>query len=311
MLMAGVGEEFAFSQRELNDPNRAFVCQGGWGIHSLDGCVHRCAYCPEGYVVNVMLDLEEFADHVGAMLRRRPEQKVFRYDLYSDQPCFEPEYGASEILSDLFARTADQYLLFYTKSDNVDHLLTLPRRDHSIYYCTLATDTAACLFEPGAPGLDRRIEGLRRCQEAGFAVRVGFSPIIPVANWRAEATAMLERLLAKVRPETVRLWVLSLMAAAELEAALDVSALDAEIVAAMRRATMDAVGWWNGPFPRETRAEIYAHYIDEMRRVSPETPVSLCSEERAVWELLAGKLRMSPDRLFCCCGGTSVPIRRP
>ena len=36
-LMAGVGESFAFSRREAScmSADRPYVCQGGWGIHSL------------------------------------------------------------------------------------------------------------------------------------------------------------------------------------------------------------------------------------------------------------------------------------
>ena len=70
------------------------------------------------------------------------------------------------------------------------------------------------------------------------------------------------------------------------------------------------VGGWNGPFPAEARAEVYTHYIDEIARVSPQTPVSLCSESPEVWEILKQKLRMTPDRMFCCCGGISPSSRR-
>ena len=306
-LMAGVGEDFAFSQRDLVDPSRKFVCQGGWGLHSMSGCVHRCAYCYEGYVLNVMLDLEDFARHCWDMFLRRPEQKVYRYDLYGDQPCLEPEYGASAIMTELFARTKDQYLLFYTKSDNVEHLLDLPHKDRSIFYCTLGTESACRLFETGAPPMDRRIEGLRRCQQAGYRVRVGYSPIVPVVDWRREATESIEKLMAVVQPETVRLWVLSLMSGDELEATLTPERLDPDCLAAARASSMEEIGWWNGPFPRRTRAEIYGHYLDEFRRVSPQTPVSLCSEEPELWDMLAGKVRMDRSHLFCCCGGTSVP----
>jgi len=60
----------------------------------------------------------------------------------------------------------------------------------------------------------------------------------------------------------------------------------------------------------EDRVEIYGHYIDEVKRLSPDTPVSLCSERRAVWERLADKLSMSSDNPCCCCGRTSAPRGR-
>ena len=99
--MAGAGEDFAYSRREVMDadhhPDRSFVCQGGWGLHSLNGCVHRCAYCDQAFIMTLMLDLEDFTDHVRHTLAARPHQKLYRYDMYSDSICFEPEYGASQI----------------------------------------------------------------------------------------------------------------------------------------------------------------------------------------------------------------------
>ncbi len=306
-VMAGVGETFAFSRREANwcSGGTQYVCQGGWGLHSLKGCPHKCDYCDEAYIVNFMLDLEEFADHVSSMLARRPEQKLYRYDLYSDSIGFEPEYGASAILSECFAKSGDKYLLYYTKSDNVDHLLDLPYKSNAIFYCTLSTDTVCRLIERGTPSMEQRIEGLRKCQEAGYRVRVGFSPIIPVRQWREEAVDCIEKLFAKVQPETVRLWVLSLMTAAETETLIRPELLDPEIVRAMHAAAPLLTESFAQPFPRETRVEIYGHYLDVLSRVSATTPVSLCSETQAVWECLAGKLRMTPDRLYCCCGGRS------
>jgi hypothetical protein len=151
---------------------------------------------------------------------------------------------------------------------------------------------------------------LRKCQEAGYRVRVGFSPIIPVKNWRQEATSTLERLFANVEPETIRLWVVSMMNAEEAELLFDVSTLDQDHVAAMRQAAPQMNGTHSAPFPPEVRAEIYAHYIDEVKRISPKTPVTLCTEAAQQWEVLAGRLNMRPEHMFCCCGQTSVPKKR-
>ena len=313
--MAGAGDDFAYSRREVMDadhhPVREYVCHGGWGLHSLNGCVHRCAYCDEAFIVTLMLDLEDFAGHVRQTLAARPHQKLFRYDMYSDSICFEPEYGASQILADVFAGSKDQYLLFYTKSNNVDHLLELENRERCVFYMTLTAERAAREFEPGAPSLDQRIRALRRCQDAGYTVRAGFSPIIPIRGWREDAAAAIEKLFAGAAPETVRLWVLSMTPVPNFDGALGFERMDPRLADMAIRADPAKVGWWNAPFPAEARAEIYEHYINEIARVSPRTPVSLCSESPDAWQLLAGKLKMKPDNLFCCCGGLSVPgLRR-
>jgi spore photoproduct lyase len=257
--------------------------------------------------MTLMLDLEDFADHVRHTLAARPHQKLYRYDMYSDSICFEPEYGASQILADVFSKSKDQYLLFYTKSNNVDHLLELKNRERCVFYTTLATDHAAREFEPGAPSLDQRIQALRRCQDAGYTVRVGFSPIIPIREWRDDATVAIEKLFAKVTPDTVRLWVLSMTSVPQFDGALGFERMDRCLAEKAIRADPAKVGQWNAPFPTDARAEIYAHYIAEIGRVSPRTPVSLCSESPDAWEMLKNRLKMKPDNLYCCCGGRSVP----
>ena len=310
--MAGAGRDFAYSKREKADgadPRRFYVCQGGWGIHTVEGCVHKCDYCTQSYFVSFMLDLEDFVVDLARNFRERPHQRLYRYDLKSDYVCFEPEYGASEILGECFSRN-NMYLLPYTKSSNVDHLLDLPYKEHMPCYWTLATDTQSTRIERDTPNLDERLAAMRRCEEAGYVVRAGFTPIVPHRNWREEATMALEKLFSTVTPDTVRLWVVSMMLAKEAEQIFGAENLDPRFLDAMRKAASEMEGKHSGPFPAHVRAEIYAHYIEEIKRISPSTPVNLCTEEREQWEILADRLAMSPDDLYCCCGQTSVPKRR-
>ena len=309
--MAGVSASARYGRREAQDGrgDHPYVCQGGWSIHSLYGCVHKCDYCGLGYAVNFMLDLEDFARDLEQLFRERPEQMLYRYDLQSDYPCFEPEYGASEVLGECFQRNG-KYLLVYTKSNNIEHLLGLPYKEHTLCYWTVATDTQSTEIERDTPNLDERLEAMRLCQEAGYVVRAGFSPIVPHKNWREEATIALEKLFAAATPDTVRLWVVSMMLCAEAEQIFG-DKLDPRCADAMRESASEMDGQHSGPFPRHVRAEIYAHYIDEIKRISPDTPVNLCTEEREMWEMLADKLEMSPDNLYCCCGQWSVPGSKP
>ena len=308
-LLGGVGTDFAFSHRELHErlSPGGLVCQGGWGIHTIAGCVHKCDYCGQGFAVNLMLDLEDFADQLEVIFEQRPRQNLYRYDLYSDTICFEPEYGASEVVGERFDRTEDKYLLLYTKSDNVQHLLDLPYRTHTVVYWTLAMDTVSREIERDTPTMAQRIEAMRLCQEAGYAIRAGFSPIIPIANWREETTEMLELLFAKTRPEALRVWTLSMMDADEFEQMFDTSGMDPLFMQRMREEAASLDGTHSAPFPLDVRAEIYAYYLDEIRRISPETPVNLCNEAPELWDLLEDRLSMRPGRMFCCCGGTSIP----
>ena len=57
----------------------------------------------------------------------------------------------------------------------------------------------------------------------------------------------------------------------------------------------------------EVRAEVCRHHTREIKRINPETPVALCTEHPGLWDMLEDELPMTRDRMFCCCGGLSVP----
>ncbi|NCO35241.1 MAG: hypothetical protein AUJ92_08900 [Armatimonadetes bacterium CG2_30_59_28] len=305
-LFCGVGTDFAYSQRELLSPGRPYVCQGGWGIHTLRGCFHKCDYCCQGFLVSVMLDLEDFCVDLSRMFRERPEQLLYRYDLYSDILAFEPEYGATEALGECFAEH-EKYLLLYTRSNNVEYLADLPYQENVLINWTLSMQTQAEVIERDSPSLEERIEAMRFCQEHGYKVRAGFSPIIPIATWRRETSEMLELLFSKVQPEVLRGWVLAMMEAYEFEQMFDTGMMDQKHMTQMREAAEELAGQHIAPFPLDVRAEIYEHYLDEVSRISPETPFALCTEHPRLWEMLKDKLCMSPGKMFCCCGGLSRP----
>ena len=174
----------------------------------------------------------------------------------------------------------------------------------------MATDTQSIKIERDTPSLDERLVAMKKCEDAGYVVRAGFSPIIPHVGWREEATVALEKLFATATPDTVRLWVVSMMLVKEAEQIFGPENLDPKFLNAMRETASEMDGKHSGPFPPQARAEIYAHYIDEIKRISPDTPVSLCTEERLMWDMLENKLEMSPDDLFCCCGQFSVPKKK-
>jgi hypothetical protein len=60
-------------------------------------------------------------------------------------------------------------------------------------------------------------------------------------------------------------------------------------------------------FPHEARARVYRFLLEQVRRLAPDMPVSLCGETPQMWEELADELRMTPDNYVCTCGPDSVP----
>ena len=292
------------------------VCQSAWEIHCAYGCLHACDYCHVPPFFTIMLDIEELAARVRAFAETIPDQQLFKFDNQTDTLTLEPEYGASEIMVRTFAELPERYLMLYTKSDNVDHLLELDHRGHTLISWSMNPQTVAEHIEKNAPSTGRRIRAIERCQRAGYRVRVRVSPMCPVKNWRHEYAAMIDELLARTTPDVISVDVIGWMHPEQMMDALDLSLFDDAYADTVRRLAREGFRTTGKHlFPHDMRAEVLRFVIERIREADPNQPVSLCNETPDMWGELADVLDMTPDRYACCCGPDSVPghplLRRP
>ncbi len=284
------------------------VCQSAWEIHSAYGCLHNCDYCHVAPFFNIMVNLEEFAERVRAFGESVPEQSLYKFDNQTDTVTLEPEYGASEVMVNAFADWPGRYLMLYTKSDNVEHLLDLNHNGHTLVSWSLNAPTPASLIEKNTPSLDARLRAMERCQGAGYRVRARISPICPVKGWRDEYAEMAARLLERVRPDVITVDVVGWMSARQMRNALELALFDdayAEVVVRLDEDGVQTRG--KHLFPHEMRADLLRHVIGAIRRLRPEQAVSICNETPAMWRELGPLMGMNPDNYACCCGPDSVP----
>ena len=301
---------YAWGFRNAQDSRhgQSCICQSAYEIHCAFGCLHACDYCHVHPYFNIMLNLEELAEKVREFGETIPWQNLYKFDNMTDTICLEPEYGASEVMVNTFADWPGRYLLLYTKSDNVDHLLDLDHRGHTLISWTVSCETVSSEVEKNTPSLENRIRAIEQCQNAGYTVRVRFSPICPLKNWRDENRDMIHRLLAKTKPDVISIDVLGWMDITQMRGAMDLSLFAEEYVAELGRLEADGFRR-NGKhvWPHEMRAEILRFVIDEIKACRPEQPVSICMETEDMWNELGPLVGMSPENYVCCCGPTSVP----
>lgn len=307
-----VGQLLGRGGRELareTYTSRRGVCRARVQFDTLYGCPHGCIYCPGGKVAVVFTNLEEFLERqVIPATKAEPWQKVFMFNsALSDTPCFEPEYGLSKLMVEYFATTPDQHYLIHTKSANLDFLRDLDHRGHTIVLWSLTGATASRVVEPGTASPEERIEAARRCQEAGYPVRIKLKPIVPVRGWQDEYRDLVARLFARTRPESVGLFMLAWMDLPELRSCLDLSGLDPGFVRALEESAEAMKGVTAGPFPHACRAEVYHTLLQEIRRQDATVPVFLCTETLEMWEEFAPLLGVSPRDYVCACGPQCQP----
>ncbi len=293
---------------------RGGICQNAHDLHSAWGCLHACDYCNIGEFLTIHLNLEEMIARLDPLLDANAWLQLYKYDNQTDQITLEPEYGASELMVGYFARREREYLMLYTKSDNVEHLLNLDHRGHTIISWTISSETVAREIEKNSPSTSARIQAARRCQEAGYHVRARFSPIVPIEGWREENAAMIEDYLTHVRPDVITMDTLALLGYDRLTACLDAGLLDPEYVDACREMYAgESPGkpyWPAGKqmFPHELRLQILRFFVEQIRRFDLDVPISFCDETPEMWaEFTREELRQGPDRYVCTCGPDSVP----
>jgi len=289
------------------------VCQPAYAIHSLWGCHFRCMYCDLGHVANVYVNLEDWTDHIRqglASLEKSPSQVLFQWDNGTDISCWEPEYGGTKMLVELFAREPGKYLEIYVgKSDNVDYLLDYGHRGHTVCCWSLATETQVREVEKRTASMEARLRAARKCQEAGYPVRMRLSPIVPTVGWEPELRRMIARLFEEVDPEVITIEPLRFFTHHQLCADLPPGLIDTEFVEAMREVADTPDPWQRSQFPDRLRMKIYRVVLEEVERISPHTPVALCREKKRVWDALGKefeRMGQHPGRYVCNCGPTSA-----
>ena len=311
----------ADGEPEFRRRTRGCICQTAWQLHSIIGCPFRCAYCNLGGFIRMFVNMEEYVEHLDEICAKAPEQRLYKWDNITDVSCFEPEWGASRLLVEYFAKKPGKYLEIYTgKSDNIDDLLTLDHQGKTIIQWSIGAKTQTTVIEPETAPWDRRIEAARKCQEAGYIVRYRFSPIFPVRNWREENAELIERMFTRTKPDVISLCAFGWMDVTEARKCIDFSLLDPEFVAAMDSAApfLAARGFTAGggrPIPHDARAMMFKFLIDEIRKHNRTIPISLCLETVEMWALFARELGMPlhPDKTatyYCNCGPQCTPEHR-
>lgn len=288
------------------------VCQPAYALHSFWGCHFRCAYCNLGHVAHVYVNLEDWVEHIErslADLENSPDQNLFQWDNGTDIVCWEPEYGGTKLLIDLFARQADKYLELYVgKSDHVDFMLDYDHRGHTTCCWSLCHEAQTRELEKRTASMEGRLAAARKCQEAGYPVRVRFSPMIPTVGWEAEMRHMIQRMFEEIKPEVLTIEPLRFYAYEQLCNDFAPGVIDPEFLAAMKSAEL-GTAHYEKQFPEELVKRMYRVVFDEVLRISPQTPVAFCREKRVIWDAFRDELMKSgqdPDDYVCNCGPVSA-----
>jgi len=295
---------------QKGDPNRHDkVCRPCWCIHLQDGCLHKCAYCGTGGLLVSMVNVEEYCENLGRLIEQHPWQKAYLIDDDADPICLEPEMDCLGRIIEFFGTLKDRYLIIHTKTWNTSWLKDLKHNGNTIIVWSLGGSTQSRVFEPNTGTMEQRIEAARIAEESGYQIRYKFKPIIPVEDWQRDAADAIELALRTTHPDVISLCVFMWMDVDELKRrfASVLDRIDPRFLAAAEEGRTEVAQSLTKPFPQRMRAEIYDHYLAEIRKRDKDIPVSLSTESFDIWKDFAKKLGMNATNYVCGCGPQTTP----
>ena len=283
------------------------VCRPCWRIHLQQGCLHRCTYCGLGGLLVSMVNVEEYCEHLGEIIKRHPWQATYLLDDDGDPPGLEPEHGTLSYLIEYFGTLEDRYLVIHTKTWNTSWMRDLKHNGNTIIVWSISGPTQSRQIEPKAGTTEERIEAARIAQEAGYQIRYKFKPIAPVKSWREDAAYTAKLIFEKTRPDVISLCVWMWNDVDTMKQRLPADLLDPKFLKAAEESKEEMANTMARPFPHWVRKEIYEHHLREIRKHSADIPVSLSTENFKMWGAMHDALGCTATNYVCGCGPQSTP----
>lgn len=186
-----------------------------WQFHLAEGCPAHCQYCylagslAGPPVIRAFANLPGILDNLpryeqpGAG-RNEALGTTFEASCYTDPLSLEHLTGSLAETIRWFGTRENAYLRYTTKFDAVEPLLDLPHNGHTRPRASVNADTVARRFEGGVAPVSARLNALRRLAlprgegGGGYPIGLVIAPIIPVDDWEAQYTQLLDDAQAAV-----------------------------------------------------------------------------------------------------------------
>jgi spore photoproduct lyase len=263
-------------------------CPNYWHFSPYGFCPYGCHYCylagTPGVrfspTVKVFLNLPEILAQVDRVAARLAAPTAFYLGKLQDGLALDPLTGYSRTLVPFFAGHRYARMILLTKSAGVENLLDLDPGGHTILSWSLNPPEVIAAFEENTPPLADRLRAMKRCAEAGYAVRAVVMPIIPLPGWQEIYGRFLERLLSEVALDRITLGGICSYRFAQTLMEHRVGRSSA-VSASFDPCGPSADGRLR--YPASLRAALYRRMIEVVRRRAPGLGIGLCLEEENVF----------------------------
>ena len=296
LVFGELGSAVRFAQESGN------ACPNYWHLSPYGFCPFGCKYCYLAGTpgvkfspsVKIYVNLPEMLLEIDRVACRQQQPTAFYLGKLQDSLALDPLTAYSTVLVPFFAQHPFARLTLLTKSANVDRLLDLQHCGHSILSWSVNPPEISAAFEENVPGMDERLDAMRRAVESRYPVRAIMMPIVPVEGWGDLYTNFTRQLL-EIPIQRLTLGGICIYRGARdlMERKMGRINLISE-----QLDSTSIAGDGRVRFPRKLRREVYSTIIDAARRIRPDLEIALCLEEETLWESTG----LTRDLGRCNCG---------
>ena len=291
-------------------PGRLFQkCPGSPGmiccnyllINTGFNCLYNCTYCYlnsylNSYGIVQFINTGRMTAEIDLHLAERKDGRVMRIGTgeFTDSLMMDEVTGICAELADRYAGEPGLMLEFKTKSDNIGHLLDLPRRGNTVLAWSLNTVRNIARYEEGSADLERRLAAAGRACGAGYLLAFHFDPVILRDGWEVDYERVMDLLFESVDPERIA-WI-SLGGFRHSPGFRECIAPlfpDEDLTAAELFPGKDG----KFRYLKSVRVAMYRHMAERIRDRAGKTFLYLCMESREVWRDVFGKEYGTSDDL--------------
>lgn len=266
------------------------MCPNYWHFSPYGFCPYDCQYCylagtpgvKYSPTVKIFLNLPEILNQIGRVASKLDKTTSFYLGKLQDGLALDPITGYSLKMIPFFARQRYARLILLTKSINVENLLDLDHKQHTILSWSLNPPEVSSVFERNVPSPDERIAAMQKCNKVGYPVRAVIMPIIPLEGWQNIYSKFLENLLESTPLDRVTLGQIC-----SYSGALKLTELKLGKTNPISN-RLEKVKSNDGRvrFPLKLRIEVYKYLIDIIKKLQPKLPIGLCMEEDQTFKAL-------------------------
>ena len=172
-------------------------------------------------------------------------------------------------------------LLFLTKSDCVDDILSLDHGGQSIISFSVNTDAVFHQLEHRTASPDSRLIAAAKVQKAGYEVRLRIDPVIYYSTWEKDYIALVDKIFEYVQP--TRITIGEYRPSNGLAHHISVRFPESPLLKIDKSLVREGKKL---RYPKNLRIKMFRTIIDTIKKHKNDIDISLCKEQPEIWRVI-------------------------